>query len=86
MRWIILAGAALAVSACNGNKAGDEANQANATAADTMGIGDNAGMETNATGSVNAAVANGAIDANTQALMQKDANTHDADTNLANGI
>ena len=85
MRWMFLAGAALAVSACSGN-GGADANQANAMAGDNMIVDENMGLDANAMGAMNGVDANGAADANTQALMEKDANTHDPDTNLANGL
>jgi hypothetical protein len=90
MRWMILAGAALAVSACSGG--GNEANEANAMAADNMmmdpTMDPNLMMDQN--GSMNGAAgamgANGSMDANTQNMMQKDAATNDPDTNLSNGL
>ena len=88
MRKLLLAGAAcaaLALSACGGNKSDDANNNA---AADNMAMDQNmsADMNLGTEGQVNAAAANGSIDANTQAAMQNDLKTHDHDTNLANGI
>jgi hypothetical protein len=85
MRRLFLAGALLAVAACSGG-GNNDANNAAAT--------DNLMMDQNMTADMNAmvgtdangAAVNGAVDANTANLMQQDANTHDHDTNLANGI
>jgi hypothetical protein len=83
MRKLLLASAVLALSACSGGN--NDAN--NAAGADNMGMDQNITADQNSTlDSVNAAAANGSIDANTQAAMQKDVKTHDQDTNLANGM
>ena len=84
MRKVWLAGAVLAISACSGGNNGG--NDANAVVTDNLATDTNMTADTNITDSVNAAAANGSIDANTQAAMQADANTHDHDTNLANGL
>jgi hypothetical protein len=92
MRMILIAGAALAITACGGggNKSGT--NTANGTMG-TNGATTNgmmtpppaAGVGTN--GAMGAPAApNGAMDSNTQNLMAKDARTNDPDTNLANGF
>jgi hypothetical protein len=84
MRKLLLAGAVLALSACSGGN--NDANNASA-GADNMGMDLNTTADQNSTlESVNAAAANGSIDANTQAAMQNDVKTHDQDTNLANGM
>jgi hypothetical protein len=86
MRKLLLAGAVLAISACSSG-GNNDAN--NAAATDNMAMDQNMTADQNVssvTDSVNAAAANGSIDANTQGAMQQDANTHDHDTNLANGI
>jgi len=91
MRMILLAGAVLALGACSGAK---DADQNNALASDNMMVDDakmalDANMSTDqnsALDSVNAAAANGSVDAATANAMAKDAKTHDADTNLANGM
>lgn len=89
MRMILLAGAVLALSACGG---GNDSNEANALAPDNMMMDGNMALDQNMmvdqNGAMNgsAAAGNGAVDAATQNMMQKDANTNDRDTNLANGI
>jgi hypothetical protein len=86
MRKFWLAGAVLAISACSSG-GGNNANNTADTGDMNMAAPDNGTGNQNAMlDSVNAAAANGSIDANTQSLMQKDAKTHDHDTNLANGI
>jgi hypothetical protein len=97
MRSILLAGLALAVSACGG---GTEATDANA-AADNMMMDPNMmtdqnmmldpNMSMNGMDTMNGmtgagAGTGGAVDANTQNMMLKDATTNDPDTNLANGM
>jgi hypothetical protein len=96
MRMMMLAGtavAALALSACGGGAT--EGNSVNATGTDNgmmdpmsdpnMMMDQNGAM--NAAGSAGGAGgANGAVDANTQNAMQRDMNTNDPDTNLANGM
>jgi hypothetical protein len=82
MRMILLAGAVLALSACGGGNGGDTgSNDANNVTADNMALDQNGSMD-----SMSNMEANGAVDSNTQNMMMKDATTHDADTNLANGI
>jgi hypothetical protein len=83
MRRILLAGVVLAISACSGGGSGNNANDANALAADNTLFDQNMMLDQNA---MNGMDANGAVDANTQNLMEKDATTHDPDTNLANGL
>jgi hypothetical protein len=89
---ILLAGAALALSACSGGGNSTEANQANALSTDNMMMDQNLLMDQNMMDqnmSANAAAgmgANGAADANTQNMMRQDAATNDPDTNLANGL
>jgi hypothetical protein len=85
MRKFLLAGAVLAISACSGG-GNNDANNASAT--DNMSVDQNMTMDANAMigTDANGAAVNGAVDANTANLMQQDANTHDHDTNLANGI
>lgn len=87
MRKLLLAGAAcaaLALAACGSKN--DDAN--NAAVADNTLMDANMGADMNlgTSGDVNAAAANGSIDANTQGAMQTDLNTHDKDTNLSNGM
>jgi hypothetical protein len=86
MRKILLAGALLALSACSGSESGTDANGANALGADNMMLDQNMGLDANMMNGMAGVDANTAVDANTQNLMEKDANTHDPDTNLANGI
>jgi hypothetical protein len=79
-----LAGAVFALSACGGGGGSDSGNadaNVNSIAPENNTFDQNVAVESQ----VNAAAANGSIDANTQAAMQKDATTHDHDTNLANG-
>ena len=85
MRMILLAGAVLALSACGGG--GDNANTT--TAADNGMDANMTAMDPSMTVDQNGAMmgtTNGTVDANTQDLMNQDATTHDADTNLANGL
>ena len=85
MRMTALAALALALSACGG---GDTtANDANALSADNMLMDENLMLDPNA--SINGTTsldANASVNASTQNLMEKDATTHDPDTNLANGL
>ena len=85
MRRLLLAGAVLAISACSGGNNNDANNVA---ATDNLMMDQNmtADMNLGTTDQVNAAAANGSIDANAQGAMQQDLNTHDHDTNLANGL
>ena len=85
MRAILLAGVALALSACGGGETA--ANDSNALMADNILMDDNLMLDANA--SLNGTTgldANGAVDPATQNLMEKDAATNDPDTNLANGL
>jgi len=88
MRIVALAALALALSACGGgNQSG--ADEANALTDDNLMMDDNnlmldANASMNGAGGMDAnASTNAATEAN---LMQKDAVTNDADTNLANGL
>ncbi|MEA3065931.1 MAG: hypothetical protein QOJ27_2383 [Sphingomonadales bacterium] len=84
MRTIALAGLVLALAACGGNdKAADDAN---ALTADNMMTDDNLMLDENAMNATAGVDANGSVNASTANLMEKDATTHDADTNLANGL
>jgi hypothetical protein len=90
---ILVAGAALALSACGGGNS-TEANQANAMGADNMMLDQNMMMDGNASmGDMNAMGnmggdmgMNGAANSTTQNMMRQDAQTNDPDTNLANGL
>ena len=84
MRMIALAAAALALSACGGDR--DTANDANALGTDNLLMDDNLMLDSNLSINGTDLDANGAVDSNTQNLMMKDATTNDADTNLANGL
>ena len=95
MRMILLAGLALATAACGGGET--EATDANTMAADNMMMDANMMMDGNVMMDANASMngmtmggntmgGNGAMDANTQNMMMKDAATNDPDTNLANGM
>ena len=81
-------GMALALSACGGGDSSSQANDANALSVDdNMMLDMNGAMDANAMDGMAGMDANGAVDANgLNAMEQKDATTHDADTNLANGI
>ena len=83
MRKFLIAGVALALSACGG---ADEADDAN-LAADNMLLEDNMLLDENATlDAINGMEANGVVDSNTANLMIEDATSNDSDTNLANGL
>jgi hypothetical protein len=97
MRAILVAGVALALSACGGSGSESSADGANALGADNMMMDENLMLDANMSmngvtgmeGSMGANAAmggNGSMDANTQQMMQKDAATNDPDTNLANGL
>lgn len=91
---ILLTGAALGLAACSSNNSANS--DMNNTAADNMAMDQNMSMDQNAmmgtdmnAADANAAAAAGVNPSNAEAvdkLKQKDAKTHDADTNLANGI
>jgi len=86
MRIIALAGLALALSACGGDR-DTTADEANALTADNMLMDENLMLDANA--SMNAAGgmdANASTNASTENMMMKDATTNDPDTNLANGL
>jgi hypothetical protein len=90
MRMIIVAaGAALALAACNGNKADNNAdanmsdlNATDPNAANMMMTDDNSALANGAGG----ADMNTATNAATENAMAKDMNTNDKDTNLKNGL
>lgn len=85
MRTILLAGVALALSACGGGA--DSTNEANVLADDNLMMDQNLMVDPNlSVDGMNAVGANTAMDSNTQNMMQKDATTNDPDTNLANGL
>jgi len=94
MRTILLAGVALALSACGGGSdTATEGGEANALTADNMMTDPNLMMDPNMSMDANASMngmtgmdANATMDANTQNMMMKDATTNDPDTNLANGM
>lgn len=83
---ILIAGAALTVSACGGgNKT--EANEVDTLAVDNLVV-DN-GLDANAAmvAANGAMVDHNAMDSDTHNMMiEKDRNTNDPDTNLANGM
>jgi hypothetical protein len=83
MRMILLAGAALALSACGGGA--EKADETNVLTADNMLMDENMSMDMNASMNMGADV-NAATDANSVNMMVEDATTNDPDTNLANGI
>ena len=85
MRRLLLAGAVLALSACSSGGTND-ANNASVGADNTL-LDQNLMMDANALNGTdaNGMAVNGASDANTENALEQDANTHDHDTNLANG-
>ena len=85
MRGFLLAGLALAVTACGGNDS-SQANEANAMIEDNLMLDQNAMMADPTLNAMTNMDANMAADANTQNLMVQDATTNDPDTNLANGL
>jgi hypothetical protein len=102
MRVILLAGLALATAACGGGEteATDANTMAtdNMMMDSNMMMDGNMMMDANGAmmdangsmtgGAMNGAgtMGNGAMDANSQNMMMKDATTNDPDTNLANGM
>jgi hypothetical protein len=94
MRIILLAGMALAVTACGGgNKANNSATANNMMTTNTMTTSDpmmtNGAAPMGTTGDMNSMGnmgGNMTMDANTQKAMEKDMKTNDPDTNLANGM
>jgi hypothetical protein len=84
MRSILLiAGAALALSACG---SGDESEEADTLAVNDMVINDSTTDNSMLNGEVNAmTIGNETMDA-TQNAVEQDLTTNDADTNLANGM
>ncbi|MEO5773551.1 MAG: hypothetical protein ABIQ32_05470 [Sphingomicrobium sp.] len=76
---ILVAGAALALSACSGKSS--ENADSNTLEVNTLVVDNAASLE-----SLNGVDANAAIDADTANAMAHDANTNDPDTNLANGM
>jgi hypothetical protein len=85
MRMILLAGVALALSAC-GSRDETTANDMNAITADNMLMDENLMLDPNASINGTTLDANASANATTQNLMEKDAVTNDPDTNLANGL
>jgi hypothetical protein len=85
MRTIALAAVALALSACGGNS-DTSANDANALTVNDLSTDQNLMLDDNAMNAAAGADANGSVNAATANMMAKDAVTHDADTNLANGL
>jgi len=83
MRTILLAGVALALSACGG---GGETAANDAIAADNMLMDENLMLDPNTSINGTTLDANASVNATTQNLMEKDAVTNDPDTNLANGL
>ena len=81
MRAILLiAGAALALSACGDR---NEADEANTLAEENLALNTDLNADLNATGNLDG---NAATDANLTNALIEDATTNDADTNLANGM
>ena len=82
---ILVAGAALSLAACGGNRAETENADANLMVADNMSMDANmTSMDANMMGGADAnMMTNGMTEAN---MMANDMNTNDPDTNLANGM
>jgi hypothetical protein len=77
---ILVAGAALAVSACSGGQ--NEANEVDTLAVNNLVVDENTAMDMNMGADMN-------MDMNattTDNMMMNDMTTNDADTNLANGM
>ncbi len=85
MRSIFLiAGAALALSACG---SGGEDEEANTVVVNDITMNESATDDMMLNGDVNAmTIGNETMDANTQNAVEQDLTTNDADTNLANGM
>lgn len=86
---LIIAGAALTLAACNSGDKND--NQLDTLAVNNLVVDDSTMMngDMNAMGTdMNGMTTDdaNAMSANTQELQQKDLNTNDRDTNLANGL
>ena len=77
---IMVAGAALALSACGGGN--NEADEVNTISADNLVVDANAGDMAN----MDTMDPNMAMDANSANLTAEDMNTNSPDTNLANGL
>lgn len=98
MRIILLAGLALAVTACGGGSDKANTSGANTTTTTTttnemsmdQGMGMNQGMGMDQNGAMGTGMTNMggnmSMDANTQNMMKQDMKTNDPDTNLANGM
>lgn len=79
---VLLAGAALTLSACGGGDAETDANAVDTLAVNNLIVEDN-GMA-NATADLNATM--NAVDGNAANAVAEDLTTNDADANLANGL
>lgn len=77
----LVAGAALALSACGG---GNEANEVDTLAVDNLVVDSNA--MTSDMANMDTMDANLMMDSNTANLIEQDLNTNSPDTNLANGL
>ena len=83
---ILVAGAAMALSACGGG-GNSEQNEVDTLSANNLVVEDSAGMNalSNGTADANAIAAMNGQDPATQNAMMNDLTSNDADTNLANG-
>jgi hypothetical protein len=77
---ILVAGAALALSACSGGQS--EANEVDTLAVNNLIVDENTAMDANMTMNMDM----NAADPATQNMMMNDMTTNNADTNLANGM
>ena len=80
---ILVAGAALAVSACSGGQ--NEANEVDTLAVNNLIVDENTAMDMNMGADMNMDM-NAMGNATTDNMMMNDMTTNDADTNLANGM
>ena len=78
---ILVAGAALAVSACNSGET--EANEIDTLAVNNLIVDENAAMDANMTMNMDM---NATGDTATDNMVANDVATNDADTNVANGL
>lgn len=88
---LTIAGAALALAGCGGNN--DAGNEVDTLAVNNLVVDDGTAMNADANAMMNvdangamAVDGNAMMTSNTDAMKQQDLTTHDADTNLANGI
>lgn len=88
MRTFLIAGAALALSACGGGGSETQSSDANMTATNDMMMDQNMAMDPAMNGGNMAMdpMMNGMDPAMQNNMIQQDMNTNSPDTNLANGL